>query len=159
MADEYQHEEMSSAVGLGLLASDMVLATGKLLRAGDLSEHELQTLRHGWRLLEVLSAPLEDIPPSEGLSQLGTKSSALDALQAVQVRVPGQDVQSYVQPLSEGLKAVLAGESPDAHQNELTLVQDLFASIGDVELTRVSNLSRPTPDVPPWLTSTATSRS
>jgi len=155
MRDEYQLEELAGAVGLGLLASDVVIATSKLLRAAHLSEDEHNALLNCKLLLQALSAPLDDVRPSARLGQLGSKRSALDALQAVQVHVPGKDVQEYVKRLADAIEEVIVTGSPDTHRTELEMIQGLFASLSEVEVARATNLSRPTPEEPRWLTSTA----
>lgn len=155
MRDEYQLEEVSGAVSLGLLASDIVIATSKVLRGADLSPSESLALKGGEAILRALSAPLDDIRPPHRLGQLGSKSSAIDALRAIQVRVPGEDVHEYVKPLADAVEKVLAGEPAAAHSEQVASVRDLFASLSEMEVSRVTNLSRPTPDVPRWLTSTA----
>jgi hypothetical protein len=159
MRDEYQLEEVSGAVSLGLLASDIVIATSKVLRGADLSGSETGALRSGETLLRAMSTPLDDVRPPRRLGQLGSKSSAIDALRAIQVRMPGEDVQEYVKPLADAVRKVLAGEPLAAHLAEVESVRDLFASLSEMEVSRVTNLSRPTPDVPRWLTSTASSHS
>ena len=167
MRDDYQLEEMSGAVGLGLLASDLVLAAGKVLRAAALSKSDRATLDLGRRLLEALSAPLDDLPLIEGLGHLSSKNSTLDAIQAMQGRFPGEDIAEHVVPLADALRAVLEAESgrderdtagarvAEQYADRLREIRDLFASIGEAEVTRVTNLARPRQDVPPWQTSTA----
>jgi hypothetical protein len=159
MRDDYQLEEVSGAVSLGLLASDIVIATSKVLRGADPSSSERSALESGEALLRAMSAPLDDVRPPHRLGHLGSKSSAIDALHAVQMRVPGEDVQEYVKPLADAMREVLAGAPVATHTTEIESVRDLFASLSEMEVSRVTNLSRPTPDVPRWLTSTATSRS
>ena len=167
MRDDYQLEEMSGAVGLGLLASDLVLTTGKVLRADALSDDDRRTLAFGRRLLEALGTPLDDVPPIEGLGQLSSKNSALDAIKAMQVRFPGDDIGKHVVPLAEALRAVLEADSAkgkretalasvlERYADRLREIRDLFATIGEAEVTRVTNLARPRQDAPPWQTSTA----
>lgn len=155
MRDEYQLEEIAGAVSLGLLASDVVIATSKLLRAADLSEEEREALTSCKFLLQALCAPLDDVRPAARLGQLGSKRSAIDALRAVQVHVPGKDVQDYVRPLANAVEQVLLTGSPDPHRTEMESIRDLFASLSEIEVARATNLSRPTPEEPRWLTSTA----
>jgi hypothetical protein len=159
MRDDYQLEEVSGAVSLGLLASDIVIATSKLLRGASLSDPERRALEGGEALLRTMSAPLDDARRSHRLGQLGSRSSAIDALHAVQARMPGEDIQEHVVPLADAVRKVLEGTSVAAHTAELESVRDLFTLLGEMEVSRVTNLSRPTPDVPPWLTSTASSSS
>jgi hypothetical protein len=159
MRDDYQLEEVSGAVSLGLLASDIVIATSKVLRGVAPSSSERAALESGEVLLRAMSAPIDDVRPSHRLGQLGSKSSAIDALHAVQLRVPGEDVQEYVKPLADAVRKVLDGTPITTHTAEIESVRDLFASLGEMEVSRVTSLSRPTPDVPRWLTSTASSRS
>lgn len=159
MGDEYELEEVSGAVSLGLLASDIAIACSKLLRHADLSDAEEKSLRAGHLLLQALSEPLDDVRPSDRLGQLGSKSSAIDALHAVELRVPGEDIREYVQPLEESLAAVMATGNINEHTTQLEAVRDLFATLSEVEVSRLSNLSRPKPDVPRWQISAASSLS
>lgn len=159
MRDDYQLEEVSGAVSLGLLASDIVIATSKILRGVDPSIRDRTALESGEALLRSMSAPLDDVRPPVRLGHLGSKSSAIDALHAIQVRVPGGDVHEYVRPLADAVRAVLGGAPIGEHANEIESVRDLFMSLSEMEVSRVTNLSRPTPDVPRWLVSTASSRS
>jgi hypothetical protein len=160
MRDDYQLEEVSGAVSLGLLASDIVIATSKLLCGADLSDPERRALEGGEALLRTMSVPLDDARRSHRLGQLGLRSSAIDALHAVQARMPGEeDIQEHVVPLADAVRQVLEGTAVAAHTAELESVRDLFALLGEMEVSRVTNLSRPTPDMPPWLTSVASSSS
>jgi hypothetical protein len=159
MGDEYELEEVSGAVSLGLLASDVAIACSRLLRRVDLSESEQQALQAGHLLLQALSEPLGDIRPSDRLGQLGSKSSAIDALHAVELRVPGKDIREFVEPLAQSVAKVLAGAPIDEHADHIEAVRDLFATLSEVEVSRLSNLSRPRPDIPRWQTSTANSLS
>jgi hypothetical protein len=159
MRHEYELEEVSGAVSLGLLASDIVIASSKLLRGAELADSDRSALEHGESLLEAMSAPLDDVQPPHRLGQLGSKNSAIDALHAVQVRVPGEDVHEHVRPLANAVKQVLGGGPVAQHRTEIESVRDLFAFLSELEVSRVTNMSRPTPDVPSWLTSTANSLS
>lgn len=157
MGDEYELEEVSGAVSLGLLASDVAIACSRLLRRADLSESEQQALRTGHLLLQALSEPLGDVRPSDRLGQLGSKSSAIDALRAVEIRVAGKEIGDYVEPLAQSVADVLDGASIDEHANQIEAVRDLFATLSEVEVSRLSNLSRPTPDIPRWQQTSAAS--
>jgi hypothetical protein len=151
MHDDPKLEEMSGAVGMGLLASDIVLAIGKALRSEVLSDQDEQALRGGQQVLQALSSPVADLPLSDGLSQLGG-SSTLDALQAVEGEVASGSVQERAAHFAEQLGAVIGGDPVDQHRDELAQIRMLFSRIGDVEVARASGLSRPTQDSPPWLT-------
>lgn len=159
MRDDYQLEEMSGAVSLGLLASDIVIAASRILRGAGASEADRAALGGGEALLRALSAPLDDVRPPARLGHLGSKSSAMDALHAIQVRIPDGDVQEYVRPLADAVRMVLEGKPASEYAKEIESVRDLFASLSEMEVSRVTNLSRPTPDVPRWLASTASSGS
>jgi hypothetical protein len=160
MRDDYQLEEVSSAVSLGLLASDIVIAASKLLRGVAPSDTEHNALVSGESLLRKMGAPLDGVGRSRRLGQLGSRN-AIDALHAVQARMPGKDVQEQVVRLADALQSVLGGATVAEYEAELESVRDLFAHLGGIEVSRVTNLSRPTPELPPWLTpiSTASSRS
>jgi hypothetical protein len=151
MHDETNFDEMSNAVGMGLLASDIVLAIGKISRSVDLSDENRKALEKGRAVLDALGSTVAALPLQDGLSQLGS-SSALDALQAVELKVTGETAQDLAGTLARELKVVLDGEPAKDHSEALAQISDLFAAIGNVEVMRVTNLSRPSQDVPPWLT-------
>jgi hypothetical protein len=159
MRDDYQLEEVSGAVSLGLLASDIVIATSKVLRGAEPSSSERSALEGGEALLRAMSAPLDEVRPPHRLGKLGSKSSAIDALHAMQVFVPGEDVQEHVKPLADAVRKILDGTPVAPHTAEIESVRDLFAFLSEMEVSRATNLSRPTTDVPRWLTSAASSRS
>lgn len=159
MRDDYQLEEVSGAVGLGLLAGDIVIATSKLLRGADLSTSDRAALVACEALLKAMASPPSALLPGHRLGQLGSKRSAIDALRAVQLRVPPEDVQAYVKSLADAVASVLKEVAVTEHAPDIESVRDLFSQLGEVEVSRVTAASRPMPEVPDWLTSTASLRS
>lgn len=151
MRDGSQMEELTGAVGLGLLSGDVVLALGHLIHGASISEEETETLKHAVALLENLSGPFDVAGPSSGLRQLATGETALDVLTAVETEAAEADLADFLEPLAAGLRDALAGQVTE-HVRELEILRRVFASIGDAEVERVSRLSRPrAPSMPLWL--------
>lgn len=159
MRDDYQLEEVTGAVSLGLLASDVAVATSQMLRGIDTSSIDRVSLERGAALLRALSRPFEEPAPPDGLGQLGSRGSELDALRALEVHMPGEDVREAVRPLADALDQILGGAPVADHRKEIEKIQRLFSLLGEMEVSRVTSLSRPSPDIPSWLISPASSGS
>lgn len=157
MRDDYQLEEVTGAVSLGLLASDVTVATSKVLRGVAPTPVDRVALENGRALLRAISKPPEELVPPEGLGQLGSRGGTLDALRALEVQMPGPDIEQSVRPLADALEQVLKGAAVTTHRLSLEAVQRLFALLGEMEVSRATSLSRPSPDTQNWLISTASS--
>jgi hypothetical protein len=148
MHDEAKIEDIGGAVGMGILATDIVLAIGKLQRSVALTAADTAALRRGRDVLKGLGSPVGKLPLSDGLSHLSS-SSTIDALQAVELKFGGDHAPELVDKLADELGAVLQqGEASD-YRDALAQISDLFCAIGDAEVKRLANLSHISQDVPP----------
>lgn len=150
MHDEANFDEVAGAVGMGLVASNVVLAIAKLTRSDPLDDRDRKALERARAVLDGFSHK-GGLPLADGLHQL-EGSSAIDALQAVELNIGGESVEDFATKLSHELTAVIAGEPLEGHWEALDQVKALFSAIGDAEVMRVTNISRASHDVPPWLT-------
>lgn len=150
MRDSSQLEEISGAVGLGLLAADVVRAIGRLSRAADISERDRTSLTAAQDLLDALIAPSSGAALPPGLRLLSSSGSAMDALSAVESKAADQDVTEFLRPLAAALAAAIA-KPANADRDALLVLRELFSAIGDAEVSHVSRLSRPSaPSTPLW---------
>ncbi len=157
MPDGSQMEEMTGAVGLGLFASDAVLALGRAIQSGSVDAADKPVLEQGLKLLKDLREPEDAAAPPEGPRQLGLGGTNLDVLAAIEAEAADADVDSFLEPLTEVLEDGLKGGDLSPYTDRLEVLRRVFMAIGDAEVTRVSNLSHPGPQGnPPWQTSPAT---
>lgn len=155
MHEETKLEEMSDAVGFGLLASDIVLATEALVSRVVIDESDREVLRIAQAFLEGIGQAGDEVPFRDSFGQLGSMS-AIDALEAIEHEA-GHDVNEFAVPLAVELGEVLDGADPDQHDEALHKIISVFEAIGKRELIRVSSLSQPSSGAPQWLTPPETS--
>src|SRR5688572_12220793 len=101
MRDGSQMEELSGAVGLGLLAGDVVLALGRLINGRELNGPDRPTLEHAQSLLESLSG--QGDAPSTGssrLRQFAAGETAFDVLSAIETEAAETELEDFVKPLA-----------------------------------------------------------
>lgn len=152
MRDGSQMEEVTGAVSLGLFAGDAVFALGRVISTGSVAEDDRPILERGQQLLEALGAPVDAPTPPGGPRHLALGGSALDVLAAVETEAAEVAVEDFLRPLADALKESLDGKV-EGHTDHLKTLRRVFAAIGDVEVSRVSQLSRPRPpSLPSWRT-------
>lgn len=150
MRDGAQMEEVSGAVGIGLLAADVVGAVGRLTRGAALREGDKAYLGAAKSLLEALISPSTGAAPPAGLRLLAASGSGLEALSAVELKAANTDVTEFLSPLASALESAISNPD-DVDHEALLIVRDLFSAISDAEVSHVSRLSRPhAQSVPLW---------
>jgi hypothetical protein len=142
MGDRGQMQELTGAVGLGLLAADTARALGRSIHSGQVLDADRPVLERARALLASFAAPADAPTPRTGLRQLATTESALDVLSAIEMQAAEADLDEFLPPLSIALEEALHG-AVEKHRESLTALRQLFVSIGDAEVARVSQLSRP----------------
>jgi hypothetical protein len=153
MRDRQQLEELTGAVSLGVLAEEMVLAAGRVLRREALGDRERQSLRMGHQLLERASSAKFGVVPPEGPRRMDTDEAYLDAFRAVRLQAPGEPAQEYLRKLAAVLSRVLGEEelTPEDHKH-LAQIQEFFARIGELTLARANDFFDKSRKEPfPWM--------
>jgi hypothetical protein len=139
--DRQQLEELTGAVSLGVLAEEMVLATGRVLREEHLGDRERQTLEFGHQLLERLSTATFGLVPPSGPRRMDTDETYLDAFRAVRLQAPEEPAQEYLSRLADVLSRIVAEKKLTAEDRELVVsIRDLFSRVGELTLARANDL-------------------
>ncbi len=141
MRDRQQLEELTGAVSLGVLAEEMVLATGRLLRDEQLGDKDLGILGVGQQLLERLSSESLGVVPPSGPRRMDTEEAYLDAFRAARLQAPGEPAQEFLGKLADVLGRAIKGETLSAVDRQLLpKIQEFFAQIGELTLARTNDL-------------------
>lgn len=148
MRDYRGLEEMTGAVSTGLLAGDVVLAIDAVLRTDQPDEDTADTLRTGGQYLRTLANPTEEVGGSQ-TGSLSATDAALDAVAQVQREKPNENIQTVLEHLADSLEASAGGEKLPPKTVELAV--NIFSLLGDLELARVTSLSRERQDPIRWL--------
>jgi hypothetical protein len=142
-------EEMTGAVSTGLLAGDVVLAIDAALRADQVDEETADALRAGGQYLRALANPSELDTSGSQTGSLAATDAALDAVAQVQREKPNENIQTFLEKLAQALDDAAGGEKLD--KTTVEMVVDIFSLLGDLELARVTSLSRERQDPIRWL--------
>lgn len=158
MRERQQFEEVSTVVSLGLLAEDMVLVIGRVMRGDEMRERDRRVLEKAKRLLETLSS--EDVVPVDlGADQMLADEAYLDALRALKLRAPEAEEQVAAAQLVALLDAVLRGELDEPMREQLLQLRAIFVDVGKSMLTRANDLARSRQEAYAWHPTKATSLS
>jgi hypothetical protein len=147
---ERQHlEELSGAVSLGLLAEDMVIVIGRVMRGETLNAKDRRVLEMARALFATLGCA-DVILPAAGRDQMLSDDAYFDALRAVETQVPGQEAQAAAARLVELLDTVLTGDVDQVAAHELHALRAVFIDVGKATLMRANDLSRSRQEPYPW---------
>ena len=157
MRDSGQLEEMNGAVGLGLLASAVVRTLARLSRGVSIDDSERSNLVTAKELLDAIVSPGSVAERPASVRFLASSGSTMDALSAVESRADTEGVTAFLLPLAATLGEAI-DDPAKADATNLLKLRELFAAIGDAEVSHVSRLSRPSaPSSPLWSTATPSS--
>lgn len=149
MRDYRGLEEMTGAVSTGLLAGDVVLAIDAALQADAVDDETADALRAGGDYLRALAHPTElDLSGSQ-TGSLAATEAALDAVAQVQRDKPNENIQTFLEQIAQSLDSAAAGDKLEKKTAEIAV--DIFSLLGDLELARVTSLSRERQDPIRWL--------
>jgi hypothetical protein len=157
LAERPNIEKLANATSAGLLAEEMIFAIAGLLRGTQLAPDEKSSVATAKALLESLASPAATAPPTVEMRSLSADEEALDALQAVLVQAPGQDLQQYLGRLIGVLDVALAGNDVTSYTSELKALQELFSTLGHLTLARANSLTRAPQERTHWPISAETS--
>jgi hypothetical protein len=144
MRDRPYLDEHSDLVSLGLLAEGVVFAAAALRRPRRLSKHDRMMLEAARSLLATITEPAsntQDVQVSHNF--LLSDSGALEALRATEREVPGQDVQQFLSSLIALIDDALAGSDMSGREPQISALQRVFASLGNVTLAQANSLATP----------------
>lgn len=143
MREREEFEELSSVVALGLLAEDMVLVLGRVLRGIELGDTDKHVLRDARRLFEVRGD--EDVVPTAwGHERIVADDAYRDAMRIVRERSPQLDQagRDAAEQLIALLDAVLNGTLGDGDKEQLVRLREIFVEVGKTMLMRSNELMR-----------------
>lgn len=155
MRDRHHFQGLSSAVSLGVLAEDVVLATGRLLRGEPLDEQTTEVLARGRELIVSLYDTQKGLGPTLSASRQVSEQATIDALRAIRRQGLEAPTQDYLRSLAELLENP-DNVAEDARVQRLDELRRFFAFIGQVALARANGLARPRQEQSSWTTSTST---
>jgi hypothetical protein len=143
MREREQFEELSSVVALGLLAEDMVLVVGRVLRGIDIVDRDRHVLRDARRLFEVLTE--ETVVPTTWMRERMVADDAYrDAMRIVRERALtiDQSEREAAAELVALLDAVLDGTLGNEQGEQLVRLREIFVEVGKTMLMRSNELMR-----------------
>jgi hypothetical protein len=149
MLDRRRRDELEGVSNLGRLADKMVFALGRVMRSDDFRPDpaDLPVLERARHLFELMTT--EDvIVLDQSEDRMLNNDSYLDALHAVQLRA-GPEVAEYAQRYVDLLQNVINGTISEEQRADLDALQELFAEVGEITMSRASELSRPRQE-PSW---------
>jgi hypothetical protein len=143
MRDREEFEELSSVVALGLLAEDMVLIIGRVIRGAELGDEDRDVVRDVRRLFEM-SVEEGVVPVAWGETRIVSDDAYRDALRIVRERSPQLDQagRDAAQQLIDLLDAVLNGTVSEEQGEQLVRLREIFVEVGKTMLMRSNELMR-----------------
>jgi hypothetical protein len=143
--ERQQFEELSSVVAVGLLAEDMVLVIGRVLRDihGELRARDRRVVEDARRLFVALSEQTT-LPTGAGRERMIVDDAYRDTIRILRDRVTAvdSDTREAAARLVRLLDAVLEGAVTDAEVEELMRLREVFVEVGKTMLTRSNELMR-----------------
>jgi hypothetical protein len=145
MRERQQFEELSTVVALGLLAEDMVMVVGRVLRtrAADLPDRDRRIVENARRLFEALSEQ-STLPTSAARERMVVDDAYRDTMRILRERVMeiDQGGREAAANLVVLLDAVLGGHVTDEQIEQLARLREVFVEVGKTMLTRSNELMR-----------------
>jgi hypothetical protein len=151
MSERHQIVELTDTVSLGFLATDLVLAMGRLLRKENLSTDDVSTLRSGRELLQRLGRAEPTLTPIAGPRLLTSDAVDLEVFRAARAQVPDEPVKTFVARMAEVLERSVSGALGPSDIDAARQARSLFMHLGEMTLSRADDLlTTPHRERPAW---------
>jgi hypothetical protein len=141
MRERQQFEELSSAVALGLLAENMVLALGRVLRGDPVRDTDRPVLEDAKRLFETLGDDTI-VPLNRMYDRMFADDAYRDTLRIVREQVPDQSDREIATQLAALIGSVLEGAVDEELRVRLASLREIFVEVGKTMLLRSNELMR-----------------